>query len=882
MKKMWLGLTTILAGIVLAGTAQAETSLSFTDLNKALSGNTLKVGGSTSDLVVSGVATNNNYIYSVTYTNDFDGDAVNDTLTFEVLVEAWGGGAVALDGTSPLNAVTDIGIATIGTNDLQVSLGAEGWGVDNGKMNFNQTLEYTLQNFSVSNSLGGTYSAALNNFTGMFLDEAGRGYGHRSVFGEGTELDAVIWNGNTLNLANKINEWNPFYVSQAVLSGASASNPQNWQIQDVDFNILVWDSAINQVPETAPQSVSTTPETPVVISLVARDLDGGSLTYAVVDVPTNGMVTGSGPDMTYTPTNGFQGADSFTFTVSDGEDTSAASTVSITVTNMVPVADDQSVQTVPDTAVDITLTGTDTDGPSNLTYTVTSLPTSGSLTGDVPNVTYIPTNGFIGADSFTFTVFDGWDHSATATVSIAVENQVPVADDQSVDVYRYGSVGITLTGTDPDNAPSNLTYTVLSDPTNGMPTGTAPALTYTVTNDLAETDSFTFKVNDGLDDSDPATVTINVLNNPPVADSKLTLTQPDTAVAILLSGSDLEGSNLTFAVASDPANGFLSGTEPNLTYTPTNGFTGTDSFTYTANDGEGDSAAATVTIQVSADGSIDLSCINFNTSLSGNGLTIGGIPAQVAGVYTNNNYLYSVVFTDADFDGDTVNDTLSFEVLVEAWAGGSAATGIEGNDAFSTTNIATATIGTNDVQVTLGGSGFAVNGNNIAAGQSLEFTVQNLSVAASSSSASAAATGFVGVRLAEYNGGYGHQTVVGSGTGLLGVRWNNPNNLTGFNTGNEALLLTAGVNQGAGSAQDRWQATNLKFNINIKPGGVPDVSIGVSGGNLVFSWEGSATYDVLTNANLAIPNWGVAIPAASSPVTNAVGSEPQLFYKLSE
>ncbi len=101
--------------------------------------------------------------------------------------------------------------------------------------------------------------------------------------------------------------------------------------------------------------------------------------------------------------------------------------------------------------------------------------------------------------------------------------------------------------------------------------------------------------------SGPVTVTIdNSGGQAPVADAQTVVTDEDTAVAITLTGSDADGDPLTFAVAGGPSSGVLSGTAPNLTYTPNSGYSGADSFTYTANDGVVDSAPATVSITVNA------------------------------------------------------------------------------------------------------------------------------------------------------------------------------------------------------------------------------------------------------------------------------------------
>ncbi|VGO15400.1 hypothetical protein PDESU_03983 [Pontiella desulfatans] len=89
-------------------------------------------------------------------------------------------------------------------------------------------------------------------------------------------------------------------------------------------------------------------------------------------------------------------------------------------------------------------------------------------------------------------------------------------------------------------------------------------------------------------------------NIPPVADDIGKTTIQTDAVAITLTGSDVNGDLLTFTVQDSPTDGTLSGTSPDLTYTATNGFAGVDSFTYYAHDGTTTSELATVTIMVLA------------------------------------------------------------------------------------------------------------------------------------------------------------------------------------------------------------------------------------------------------------------------------------------
>jgi len=157
-------------------------------------------------------------------------------------------------------------------------------------------------------------------------------------------------------------------------------------------------------------------------------------------------------------------------------------------------------------------------------------------------------------------------------------------------------VSITLLGSDPDG--DTLTYTVVTGPSHGRLSGKAPKLTYTPQPNFNGKDSFTFNVNDGTVDGVPVTVLIMVkaVNDPPTANEDSVTTQEDTLVSITLAGCDPDGDALSYSVVKGPSHGSLSGTGPNLTYTPNANFNGSDSFLFKVNDGTVDSATATVAI----------------------------------------------------------------------------------------------------------------------------------------------------------------------------------------------------------------------------------------------------------------------------------------------
>ncbi|MFM8880124.1 MAG: Ig-like domain-containing protein, partial [Verrucomicrobiota bacterium] len=181
------------------------------------------------------------------------------------------------------------------------------------------------------------------------------------------------------------------------------------------------------------------------------------------------------------------------------------------LSDIIPVAKAQSISAIEDTALAVTLVGTDPQMQA-LTYTVVSGPSLGTLSGTAPNLTYTPRANANGTDSFTFKVNDGVLDSEPATVSITVQPvpDAPIAQAQDVAVRENTAATITLQAVDPDG--DALKYTVVSQPTLGSLTGTAPNLTYTPKLNSQGNDSFTFKVGDGSLESAVVTVRITIGN----------------------------------------------------------------------------------------------------------------------------------------------------------------------------------------------------------------------------------------------------------------------------------------------------------------------------------------------------------------------------------
>jgi hypothetical protein len=225
------------------------------------------------------------------------------------------------------------------------------------------------------------------------------------------------------------------------------------------------------------------------------------------------------------------------------------------------------------------------------------------------SVTYTTTQlNYNGADSFTFRVTDnGGGQGAgsklsddqAVSVTITAVPDAPICNNINVTVLQNTAKALTLDCSDPDVG-DTLTYEIVANPSHGDLTGTAPNLTYTPDSGYTGADSFTYRAKDNTDRySDTVTASITVSVNPPPTCNNINVTTTaDTPVAVNLNCTDLAGDPLTYTIVSNPSHGALSGTAPNLTYTPASGYTGADSFTYKANDGVSDSNIATVSITV--------------------------------------------------------------------------------------------------------------------------------------------------------------------------------------------------------------------------------------------------------------------------------------------
>jgi hypothetical protein len=405
--------------------------------------------------------------------------------------------------------------------------------------------------------------------------------------------------------------------------------------------------AVNLPPSVnaGPDQTITLSETPALNGTVTDDglPLGGALSYTWSKVSGPGTVTFADAHATVTiATFSAAGTYVLSLTASDSQ-LSASDEMIVTVNrdNQPPVASSQTLATDEDTPLPISLTGTDSDNDL-LAFVVVTLPNHGTLSGTPPQIVYTPAADFNGGDNFTFKVNDGQLDSSNAVVDITIRpiNDPPVADVLTVTNFEDTVFPILLSGSDVEGSP--LTYTIVNSPTNGTLSGTAPNLTYHPTANYFGVDQFTFKVNDGTDDSTVAAVDIVLL---PADDAPLVNAGPDQLIVLPTNSVSLAGS-VTYDFFPDAVD--------TVQWSKASG-PGTVTFSDAANE--------TTTASFSSSGVYELQLLASDSFLEGSDtvvITVNAPPVVSAGPSQTNNLPGSVTLngTVAD-DGVPTNSVLN-------------------------------------------------------------------------------------------------------------------------------------------------------------------------------------------------------------------------------
>ena len=379
----------------------------------------------------------------------------------------------------------------------------------------------------------------------------------------------------------------------------------------VPVNITV--TPVNDVPVASSPAITTPEDTPQNGTITVTDVDGGTPVFSVTTPPANGTVTvNTDGTYTYTPKPNYNGPDTFTVTVDDGNGGKTTVTIPVTVApvNDSPVASAPNISTNAGVAVGGKVTASDIDG-DNLTYTVTAPAGNGTVVFNSDgSYTYTPNPGFSGTDNFIVTVSDGKGGSINVPISV----NVIFVPNPSMSVVKTGVA-----------APNTITYSfnikntgnvtlfdfVLDDARIGInskaisiPGGILPGARFTVSEiyTLTQADREKGSVDNSATVSakDAAgTVVKDVTGTTDNNDLATSIVLPPLAVAINdsfetdankavinevrsndnVNGQDISRSKVEITV--QPLNGKLTVDQNgSVVYTPNAGFTGEDSYSY--------------------------------------------------------------------------------------------------------------------------------------------------------------------------------------------------------------------------------------------------------------------------------------------------------------
>jgi MYXO-CTERM domain-containing protein len=426
-----------------------------------------------------------------------------------------------------------------------------------------------------------------------------------------------------------------------------ASIPPGRYILWVAANAIYGGRAVRVGPNVAPvataQALTTPEEAALAVTLAGSDVDYDPLSFAVVATPSNGTLTGTAPNLTYTPAANYSGPDSFTFKANDGNVDSAPATISITVTpvNDAPVFDAIANQTLlEDTPAGVSLSGVGPGGgvaEAAQTLTITATSSNPALvpnptvtgSGSTRTLSFSPAANANGTVTITVTAKDNGGTAnggidtllRTFGITVTPVNDAPVFDalaDQTVLEDSAASQAL-VTGIGPgggaDEASQTLTVTATSSNPSVVPnptatgSGTTRTLSFTPVANANGTASITVTAQDsggtanGGSDTLLRTfiVTVTPVNDAPVFDALANATVLEDSinqVALVANvspggGADEATQTVTLvATSSNPAivpNPTVtgSGTARNLNFAPATNAVGTVTMTVTAQDSGG-------------------------------------------------------------------------------------------------------------------------------------------------------------------------------------------------------------------------------------------------------------------------------------------------------
>ncbi|MBV7265915.1 Ig-like domain-containing protein [Erythrobacter ani] len=365
----------------------------------------------------------------------------------------------------------------------------------------------------------------------------------------------------------------------------------------------------NDDPIAADDTATTDEDTSVTIAPLANDsdVDGDPLTITSATAPNGNVTINRDGTVTYTPNRDFNGTDTITYGLSDGNGGTDIATIAVLVAPMNddPVAVPDTVTTPEDTPIRIPVLTNDTDVDGDPLIIAAATSPNGTVTINPDGtITFVPNPDFNGPTAINYAISDGMGGTATATVTVNVNpvNDPPVGQLDTATTDEDTPVTIPVLANDSDLDGDPLTVVSASAPNGTVTINPDGTVTYTPEPNFSGTDTITYQVSDGMGgfDTATATITVNPVNDAPIAGADVATVDEDSQVtiSILANDSDPDGDPITVTDASAPNGTVTINPDGTVTYSPNPDFFGTDTITYRVSDGNGGIATGTVDVTV--------------------------------------------------------------------------------------------------------------------------------------------------------------------------------------------------------------------------------------------------------------------------------------------
>lgn len=333
-------------------------------------------------------------------------------------------------------------------------------------------------------------------------------------------------------------------------------------------------------------------------SVVANDTVHSLTSVEIVAQPSAGMGTASvsGTSISFAP-GVTEGEALISYRITDSVGQMDDATLTVSIVNGFTVFDDGSL-------ADPLVVGSSgrtidvlaNDAGTGLTITSVTTPSHGTAQILSNRIVYVPTAGYRGTDTFTYTARDAGNQTRTGTVHVTVLRALELTDDST---WTTTDSPITIDVLDNDDIGDISALEIAEEPVNGAATFIGTEIRF-VPDGTVGTESLTYRVTDTAGQTATATVTIAVVETLAAADdgsSSTPLLLPQALSRIDALANDV-GTDVSIASVADPEHGTASIHNGVIRYTPDTGWAGPDSFVYTAVDQVGQEDSATVFVLV--------------------------------------------------------------------------------------------------------------------------------------------------------------------------------------------------------------------------------------------------------------------------------------------